>query len=60
MTGEVKFDEEGYFKWIKISLYKSVFQYKDELYYCFQVSISIISELKDTILFTIFESCIEQ
>lgn len=51
MTGEVKFDEEGHFK-----LYKNS---QDNLFYCYQASVSIISELKNTIRFTIIRSGIE-
>ena len=51
MTGEVKFDEEGNFKRFKSS--------QDNLFYCYQASVSIISELKNTICFTIIGSGIE-
>ena len=49
MAKNVEFDQEGYFKCIKIGLFKFVF-YQGLLCTCFQASISIIIEL----IYTIF------
>ena len=43
MTGDVEFNQEGYFKCIKNSLYKFVFLYQGLSYTYFQTSISIIN-----------------
>ena len=59
MIGNVESDQKGYFNCIKNSLYKFVFLYHSVSYTCFQVSVSIMSELIDTISFTIFESCMD-
>ena len=58
MEKNVEFDQEGFFKCIKIGLFKFVF-YQGLSCTCFQTSISIIIELIYTFFFTIFGSCID-